>query len=129
MTVSTTAAEMVPTDAEDRSTSERQQEMPMIPPTSVILVAAATPSKINDAEANTDPVGNAKRGVNDNAKGAQRIVHSQGVQTRRSSSISDFYDREEPLITNKTKVYKKSKFLIFPNLWGILHLKAVWRCT
>ncbi|XP_023159925.2 uncharacterized protein LOC111592122 isoform X2 [Drosophila hydei] len=107
MTVSTTAAEMVPTDAEDRSTSERQQELPMIPPTSVILVAAATPTEINDAEANTDPVGNAKRGVNDNAKGAQRIVHSQGVQTRRSSSISDFYDREEPLITNKTKVYKK----------------------
>lgn len=111
MSASRTDAETVPSEATNLSTDEGQQELPEILSAPVILVAGPSPPE--NEEANTDPE-RPRSHEPGGTEGARRgPSQSQGVQTRRSSSNSYEYDREEPLLTKRTKVYKKSTFDMF----------------
>ncbi|XP_032585732.1 uncharacterized protein LOC6580981 isoform X2 [Drosophila mojavensis] len=105
ISASRTDAETVPSEATNLSADEGQQELPEILSAPVILVAGPSPPE--NEEANTDPE-RPRSHEPGGTEGARRgPSQSQGVQTRRSSSNSYEYDREEPLLTKRTKVYKK----------------------
>ncbi|TDG43932.1 hypothetical protein AWZ03_009629 [Drosophila navojoa] len=107
MTASRIDAETVLSDATGPSADEGQEELPVILSTPVILVAGPSPPENDDAEASTDPECPRRHEIG-GPDGARRgASQSQGVQTRRYSGNSNDYDREEPLLTKRTKVYKK----------------------